>query len=288
MKRILKCRRNSKELLPGFLLVGSIWLLFGVWRSIAGIPEPDLVWYGKVLSSSDGAPVRLTSGTLAWRIEPVAGGPSILLATELTNINSQFSFALRVPCETPEPGFGASTNVINLTTPASRYRRVTVTLDGQPLSLISAASEVSPVLADRGRTERIDLRLGMPPVDSDGDGLADAWEIQHFGSLSANGNGDPDGDGVNNLREFRAGTNPTDAASRFEVVEIAKVPSGVSIQWSSQANRSYMIKRSTSLLTAPANYTLVRSGLTATPPLNQFIDTTRTNANSFYLIEIEE
>jgi len=94
---------------------------------------------------------------------------------------------------------------------------------------------------------------------------------------------------VNNLREFRAGTNPTDSASRFEVVEISKVPSGVSIQWSSQANRSYQVKRSASLLTAPANYTLVQSGLAATPPMNQFIDTTPgTNAQSFYLIEIEE
>ena len=270
-------------------MLGCFWLGIASSRSFAGIPEPDLVWYGKVLGSSDGAPIRFTSGTLIWRIEPLAGGPAILLATELTNINSQFSFVLRVPCESPEPGLSASTNVINLTTPPGRYRRLTVTLDGQPLSLISAPSEVSPVLADRGRTERIDLRLGTPPVDSDDDGLADAWEMQHFGSLSANGNGDPDGDGLNNLREFRAGTNPTDAASRFEVVEINKVPSGALIQWSSQANRRYMVKRSTSLLTAPANYAVVQSGLTATPPMNQLIDTTAgTNALSFYLIEIEE
>lgn len=275
--------------MPRLVLIGCVWLLVAPWRSMAGIPEPDLVWYGKVLGTSDGTPVRLTSGSLLWRIEPLAGGPPLVLATELTNINSQFSFVLRVPCETPEPGFSASTNVINLTVPASRYRRMTVTLDGQPLTLISAAGEISPVFTDRGRTERIDLRLGTAPVDSDGDGLADAWEMQHFGNLNANGNGDPDADGVNNLREFRAGTNPTDAASRFEVVEISRVPSGFSIRWSSQTNRRYTIKRSASLLTAPANYTLVQSGLTATPPMNQFIDTTTgTDAQSFYLIEIEE
>ena len=39
-----------------------------------GIPEPDLVWYGKVLTSSGGGPVRITSGTLTWQIEFVAGG----------------------------------------------------------------------------------------------------------------------------------------------------------------------------------------------------------------------
>jgi hypothetical protein len=254
-----------------------------------GIPEPDLVWYGKVLTTSGNATVRLTSGTLAWRLEPLAGGPAMVFATQLTNINEQFSFALRIPCESPEPGLGASTNVINFTSPASRYRRLTVTLDGQPLNLIGGTNEIAPVLADRGRLERLDLRLGTAPIDSDGDGLADAWEMLHFGNLNQNGLGDADGDGVNNLREFRAGTNPLDPNSRFELVEIIKVPSGVAIQWTSQPDRSYRVKRSDSLLTPPANYSVVRSGLTATPPMNQFIDTnTGGSAQFFYLIEIEE
>jgi len=255
----------------------------------AGIPEPDLVWYGKVLTSSGDATVRLTTGTLFWQIEPLAGGPPILVATALTNINQQFSFVLRVPCETPEPGVIASTNVINLATPPNRYRRLTITLDGQLLTLISATNEIAPALADRGRTERIDLRLGAPPVDSDGDGLADAWELQHFGNLNSNGAGDPDNDGVSNLREFRAGTNPTDPSSRFEVVEITKVPNGISIQWTSQADRRYRVRRSSDLLAAPESYVAVQANLAATPPMNQFIDTTTgTNAQFFYLIEIEE
>ena len=289
MNRIHKYRRHSGDVLLNLLFVGCFWLLGSPWRSVAGIPEPDLVWYGKVLTATGDATVRLTTGTLVWQIEPLAGGPAIVLATALTNINHQFSFVLRIPCETPEAGAGASTNLINLTIPPNRYRRLTVTLDGQPLSLIGAGGEISPLLNDRGRSERIDLRLGTPPVDADGDGLADAWEVQHFGGLSANPSGDPDGDGVNNLREFRAGTNPNDARSRFELVEISKAPNGVSIQWSSQANRSYCVRRSPTLLAPPTGYMVVRAGLAATPPMNQFIDTTTgTNAQFFYLIEIEE
>jgi hypothetical protein len=255
----------------------------------AGIPEPDLVWYGKVMASAGGTPVRLTSGTLVWQIEPLSGGPTLLVATALTNINQQFSFALRVPCESLEPGVGASTNVINLASPANRYRRLTVTLDGQPLTLMSAGSELSPLLTDRGRSERVDLRLGTALVDSDGDGLADPWEQLYFGGLGADPLADPDGDGVNNLREFRAGTNPTDAGSRFEVVEISKVPTGVSVQWTSQPERSYRIRRSPTLLAAPEDYVVVQAGLAATPPMNQFLDTTvGAGAQFFYLIEIEE
>ena len=255
----------------------------------AAIPEPDLVWYGKVLTSSGGATVRLTSGTLVWHIERVTGGPAIVVATQLTNINDQFSFALRIPCESPEPGGSISTNAVNLATPPVSYRRVTVTLDGQPLSLISAASEFSPLPAHRGRIEALDLQLGTALVDIDGDGLADAWEQQYFGSLSANPAGDPDGDGMNNLREFRAGTNPTDAQSLFEVVEISKVPNGISVRWSSQAGRRYRVRRATTPLATLSEFGVVQSNISATPPLNQFIDTTvGTGAHFFYLIEIAE
>jgi hypothetical protein len=47
--------------------------------------------------------------------------------------------------------------------------------------------------------------------DSDNDGLADSWELAHFGSLNApNGNpgDDPDHDGFSNADEYRLGLNP--------------------------------------------------------------------------------
>lgn len=255
----------------------------------AGIPEPDMVWFGTVSSASGGASVRVTTGTLVWQIEPVGGGPAIVLATQLTNINDQFSYVLRVPCETPEPGVQASTTRINLSTPPARYRRLTVTLDGQALSLASAANEFSPRPADRSRVERIDLRLGAISLDADGDGLADAWEQQHFGGLSANPHDDPDGDGIDNLHEYRAGTNPRDAQSRFELVEISSGPSGVSVRWSSQPGQSYRVRRSANLLAAPAAYEVVRGGLVATPPMNEFIDAAAAGGRQFfYLIELEQ
>jgi hypothetical protein len=46
--------------------------------------------------------------------------------------------------------------------------------------------------------------------DSDNDGLPDSWEITYFGNITLqNGSGDPDGDNVNNLTEYRQGRNPT-------------------------------------------------------------------------------
>ena len=45
----------------------------------------------------------------------------------------------------------------------------------------------------------------------------------------------------------------------------------------------------TSILAAPAGYQIVQAGVAATPPFNQFIDTSvGTGAQFFYLIEVEE
>jgi hypothetical protein len=47
------------------------------------------------------------------------------------------------------------------------------------------------------------------PEDTDGDGMDDAWELLHFGTLARDGSGDLDGDGVADLDEFRNDTDPT-------------------------------------------------------------------------------
>ncbi len=45
--------------------------------------------------------------------------------------------------------------------------------------------------------------------DTDGDGLADAWEQTYFGNLTQTASGDPDGDGLSNINEHLRNSNPT-------------------------------------------------------------------------------
>lgn len=56
------------------------------------------------------------------------------------------------------------------------------------------------------------LTFTVGPADSDGDGLPDWWELQHFGNLNQGANGDYDNDGLTNIQEYKQGRNPTKGA----------------------------------------------------------------------------
>ncbi len=48
-------------------------------------------------------------------------------------------------------------------------------------------------------------------LDSDGDGLADSWELDHFGDLLRDGAENDDNDGLIDLEEYRNGTDPNNS-----------------------------------------------------------------------------
>jgi hypothetical protein len=60
--------------------------------------------------------------------------------------------------------------------------------------------------------------------DTDGDGMPNWWERRHgLDWRKANAGGDPDRDGVSNIKEFRLDQNPrrADAAQTCSAIEIA-------------------------------------------------------------------
>ncbi len=72
---------------------------------------------------------------------------------------------------------------------------------------------------DYSNPTRMELEVTViRDLDTDSDGLPDDWEDFYFGNLAQGANDDPDGDGVNNLAEYLAGTNPTQAASVFRIL----------------------------------------------------------------------
>ncbi len=91
-------------------------------------------------------------------------------------------------------------------------------------------------------------QITFTPDDTDTDGLGDGWETAQFTDLAATAAGDPDGDGMTNADEQRAGTNPRDPSSCVRVVSSAMNPDkSFSLTWASVPGHTYTLEYSTNL-----------------------------------------
>ena len=146
----------------------------------------------------------------------------------------------------------------------------------------------APDGGDRGARWAV-LRLWLSFNRLDAYGIPVGWEMQYFGSTnSANGRAldDWDHDGVNNLNEYLAGTNPTNASSKFSVTSF-KEP-GVTnfvIQWSSVAGKLYAIRTATNLFAGFTEW--VTNHVPATPPLNTHRVIMEQARSRYYRVTVE-
>ncbi len=82
-------------------------------------------------------------------------------------------------------------------------------------------------------------------ADSNTNGLPDAWEILNFGSLGTDPTADSDGDGMNSLQEYLAGTGPNNAADSLRITSYTHgnpTPTYNTLQWLSKPTRAYAIQ----------------------------------------------
>ncbi|MCX8089472.1 MAG: hypothetical protein N3I86_00835 [Verrucomicrobiae bacterium] len=83
-----------------------------------------------------------------------------------------------------------------------------------------------------------------PGADTDGDGIADAWERTYTNTLAAfTATTDTDRDGATDRQEYLADTNPLDAADRLRITSFRRGlpgnPTRCEMTWTSKPTRMY-------------------------------------------------
>ncbi|MBA4386696.1 MAG: hypothetical protein C0404_01875 [Verrucomicrobia bacterium] len=134
--------------------------------------------------------------------------------------------------------------------------------------------------------------FGVPqPVSGGADayGIPYSWTIQYFGSTNAPGSGamdDPDGDGMNNFAEYRAGTIPSQAGSVLTVEALKDSGrTNMVISWPSVAGKYYRITATTNLMQGFRD--VMRSNIVATPAMNATTVDTGQAGCRYYRVSVE-
>jgi hypothetical protein len=82
-----------------------------------------------------------------------------------------------------------------------------------------------------------------PNMSAVGDGIPNGWMQYGLNRFDANlGNEDSDGDGLSNLQEYLAGTDPTKSASALRITAITRSGNDIRISWTAVTNKTYVVQ----------------------------------------------
>jgi hypothetical protein len=228
--------------------------------ALAYPPAPAHRLYGMV-RTEQGAPLIAGQGTVI--LSRNSGGTAQEVARGFTDplLGAGINYELNVPMDAGLFGSIYQPDAIIAGT-AFNIRVVISGVDYVPIQMAAATHTIG----QPGDSTRLDLSLG---IDTDGDGLSDAWERALIASdttgrlhtlADVTPDGDIDGDGLTNLQEQVLGASPNNAADGLKLEVVDLVGDRAHIRFVAVRGRTYGIKASPDLIT----WTRVAFALTPT------------------------
>jgi hypothetical protein len=193
---------------------------------------------------------------------------------------------LAAPDASPQGGLFTNSVLVTLSSD-SPTADIRYTLDGSEPDINSTpySSAISIAVSTELQARAFELGYNESAVsyflftrhdpDTDGDAIANSIDT------------DDDNDGVDDLSESIAGTDPLNANSYLTIADLTIDPEGTSyLHWSSASNRLYYILCSTNLETEA--WISILGPITGTPPLNVEMIPLSSSNHEFYRIGVEE
>lgn len=217
-------------------------------------PAPDYQFYGLVRNEW-GDPIDV-NGAAVFIVSTNANNAASAIVPVAPSIQPGINYRLTVPMDSARSVKGDAAPFLSLRQSQAFQLKVQIgTTTYLPIEMV-----LTRPIGEPAGTARLDLTLG---VDSDGDGLPDAWEVAN--GLNPNdpndADTDADGDGISNRKEYMAGTFAFDPNDGFRLALVGMDESNSSLQFLAIRGRTYSVQASSNLLQwTPVTFSVVNGG----------------------------